>query len=159
MNYPAFRTLTCQQFATKRRKAEISRAGYQIIGLLHDALLLPFMTHLRAANHQNDFRFDGFEQGDQPGTLFTIPDIDTQPDNAGIAGQQPLRDIDRPGFKSELVDFCLSLVFSHIGKQAAQSETGVNVAGIDRGKDNLRHIEFMQSATIPQRLSHAGLLS
>ena len=112
-----------------------------MVGQTANLLGIGFKADLWTAKNNLDIWPQGFEQLHDLRCFHHIPDVHAQPDDPGLQGQQLFHDLQWPLRNHKLAQLCLRLqaraaMQIHVGQEVAQTQSCVNVFGIQGGKDN-----------------------
>ena len=150
--------LTCDGFHQRARaeqkgaaqlgKAHIAPAGDHVVGQRHDGLGVGLVADFGAAEHDADLRPLRAQRKDYGVALFHVPDVNTQADYVHITGSHRTTcgnqgggnvcrgRLDGEFAQHRAVRHRLPAMALHIGQQVAQPQTGVHIAGVQRGEHN-----------------------
>jgi len=141
------RQLPCKQAVAYLGEFQVGLAEDHHVGKRADFLFLRLVADLRAAEHNRNRGGDAFEHPHHFQGLPRIPNIHPQADNRGSLRQQLLDDVQRPLVDVELRDARPGSEATHIRRQVAQAERGVNILGVEGAKEDRRHSQtFNQNA-------------
>ena len=104
-----------------------------MVGELDNFLSFRFVTDLRPAEDDFDFRPEAFDGGDDFGGRLDVPDINAKADDFRIVRQQHFRDVERALVDVEFDEAGARLQFAEVGQQIAQPERGMDVFRVERG--------------------------
>ena len=102
------------------------------------------------------------ERGDDFRRRRHVPDVNAQPDDLRVPGQQRFRDVHRALVDVELQERCGASQRPQVGQQIAQPERGVDVLRVERGENDVRHrggrmTYFIRGERNIEGLLHGGL--
>ena len=105
----------------------------------HDFLPLRFIRDFRPTEDDDQVWADAFEQGDDLRRLLHIPNIDAETDDAWLVRENGLHDLQRLLVDDELGYAGAILKLPQVRHEVAKAEGGVDVFGVERGEDDVRH--------------------
>lgn len=110
-----------------------------MISQAHDLLSLALVADFGAAENDGQPRPEPFQEGDQVGGQGGVPDVDAQAEDARLQREQRPGDLERPLADCEFRQRAALAQPAQVRAEAAQPERGVQIAGIQRGEDDVRH--------------------
>jgi|GEM_PF-6670378 len=104
----------------------------------HDLLPLRLMADLWTAQDDDEVGTKTLQDRNQLGRGSHIPDVDAQTEDSRVLTQDGLCDLEDGLVDIELEETCPGPEVTEVGHQVAQSKGRVEVAGIQRGQENVR---------------------
>lgn len=96
------------------------------------------ITHLRAAQDDAQVGTQAFEQTDDVEGRLRVPDIDAEPEDARLPGEDGFDDFERGLFDFELQKFGAALEFGQ-AQEVTQAERRVNEFRVESAEYDVRH--------------------
>src|SRR5260221_10362830 len=122
-----------QQYLAHFAKLQIRFAGDDVVGKFNNGLAVRFIADLRAAENDFDVRAYAFDGGDDFRGGRDVPDVNTEADDLGIAGEQHFRDVQRTLVDVELDQAGVGAQRTQVGHEITQAERGMDVFRVEGG--------------------------
>ncbi|GIX50325.1 MAG: hypothetical protein KatS3mg132_519 [Limisphaera sp.] len=134
--------LAVEQVTGEPWERQVGLATDDVVGPLRKGLLFGFVAHLGSAKDDLDGGPEGFKELHNLGGQGGVPDVDADADDAGPVFEDGLHNVHGPAVQVELQQDGAVAQIPQVGLQIAQTEGRVNVLGVERGQDDVRHAAF-----------------
>lgn len=135
----AGRVLALEEAAGQLGEGQVGFAADDVVGDLGDGLGFGFVTDLGSAQDDLELGSEAFEEADDLGGGRGVPDVDAEADDAGLVLEDGLDDVHGSSVEVEFEQDGVRAQIPEVGHQIAQSEGRVDVFGVERGQDDVRH--------------------
>ena len=128
-----------EQLGANLGEFQVRLASDDVVGQLHDGLGLNLIADFWSTQNDDEVRSQALKGGDQFGCRRHVPEVDAEPDDSRIPGEQDFRDVNRALVDVKLQDGRGALERAEVGEEIAQAERGVDVFRVEGGQNNLSH--------------------
>ena len=135
---PGCRRLSVEQLAAKIGEGKIRLARDGVVGETHELLRVGFVADLGAADHDDEFGTDTLEDAHQFRGGRHVPDVHAEAQDARLAGQDGIGDVDGLLIDVELGQFGTRLQLAQVRHQVAQPKRGVKVPRVEGAQQDFR---------------------
>lgn len=128
-----------EEVAAKLGEGEVGFAGEDVVGGLADGLVVDFVADFGAAEDDEEVGAEAAEEEDGFGDEGDVPDVDAEACDAGVVAEDVFGEVEGSDAKVAFEEGGLILEVAEVGKEVAEPEGGMAIAGVDRGEDDGGH--------------------